>query len=1252
MANPALVRSCVPVFLMTLLLCVAGGGERMQRAADVAGRSNHMAWLGRGKCRATRGSDTNKRVKSYRLFLASSEHACLHTCLGDRLCNAAEWIKIKTLRATPPIAPGAGLTTNLECPGGPTKQFHNQVVNAQGHVGDEMVALISVIKAVRLHQCAALCLASADCGGYSFKSVKALADRQCNLYTDSGVAGQLDTAHRWFTSVRASDCQPLAQGPTSPAVTTAQAHPNCHLLRSPVVTHGHFGKGEGQNSTQRRKRGAHCFGKRRAPSSPQMTNDALVDTLPADANHDARATIATSASGGATPSVAALAGTAKVLNTPATVDITTRIIATTATTTNATNNTTTAASPTTTATKTTTTTTTTTIMPLLYQPEPCVVDQFTDYFGHDLPSGKFQAAGVKQCISQCQLRHECTYFTFNWGFCFLKASSAGRIPSQTGTSGSCAKPVGVELAQLEFDCTLETGFDYYGNDLINGGVPAESTSDCTALCRQRVDCSAFTFAWGTCWLKSAHIGRIAQPFSTGGRCSYTFVTTTTTNMITTSTSTTTTATTTTTTTTTVTSTTMKTTTVTTTTVTSSTSSQTSSSTATVSSTSSSTHILPPPTTTTTTTIPTTTTTTTVSSTSTSSSLFVYGDPWCFEEQGIVMQGNDLIHGGFEAVSSRQCETHCIQIADCTHYTYISSEGLCFLKDRSAPRTFVPLDTSGTCVKTYTSAASCKKVVTTVTTKVIVSALNEDATWETYTTAPIELGEVATALVNDHIYLVGEGSKATLRYSLENKSWVSLPTRPFVGSHHAAVAFGNKVLLFGGFVGGFKGMRGVQAFDVDSLKWATLAPIPYGTVGSASGVLIEGQVYVCGGLDTTRWESTPKCAKYNPMENKWAGIANMLVGVNHHAAGTDGTNMYIFGGRTNQKNLPSNGIASVQVYNPHTNTWQNGPEMVFGRSGMGAAPFLSGLFYIFGGEETQHTVSNRNSKTFKQVHTFKPATGIWGVAPNMPLPVHGCYPISDIARQRIYVVGGGPSIGRSMTGYFQVLHVPGVASKIQATTTSIEHLACAVLRTPVANTELVCQEDSVISEVQFAKLGRPIGSCGGYTSMAKCSVDLALAVKMACVGKKSCVLRAEQYGAVCAGANTLAVQVKCTSVGGKAEVAGSSTNMFEKVGQGCCRTASAGTGSYTKAKAKTLQVCEGKCLKSTRCVGIEYDDTNINSCELHLEAVTKISVSSVCSKNVCLSRTAHAKDPEPTLKLQQCGYHHAPVLESLLPLQQL
>ena len=60
-----------------------------------------------------------------------------------------------------------------------------------------------------------------------------------------------------------------------------------------------------------------------------------------------------------------------------------------------------------------------------------------------------------------------------------------------------------------------------------------------------------------------------------------------------------------------------------------------------------------------------------------------------------------------------------------------------------------------------------------------------------------------------------------------------------------------------------------------------------------------------------------------MTKKWAVLRDMIQGVDHAAAATDGKSMYVFGGRHTGKNSPSKGITLVQIYSPATDEWTHG-----------------------------------------------------------------------------------------------------------------------------------------------------------------------------------------------------------------------------------------------------------------------------------------------------------------------------------------
>ncbi|RHZ16159.1 hypothetical protein DYB26_011146 [Aphanomyces astaci] len=138
---------------------------------------------------------------------------------------------------------------------------------------------------------------------------------------------------------------------------------------------------------------------------------------------------------------------------------------------------------------------TTTSRPLPGQCYPPVQD--IDYAGMDVATipGSSSAA---QCCDACSLFPSCNVYVFYQGNCYLK-SAKGR---------SSALPGAVASARSTFAPTcaaIEDNVDFPGGDLI---AAAKSTAEeCCDVCRATSGCALFTWAWGTCYLKSTQGAR-------------------------------------------------------------------------------------------------------------------------------------------------------------------------------------------------------------------------------------------------------------------------------------------------------------------------------------------------------------------------------------------------------------------------------------------------------------------------------------------------------------------------------------------------------------------------------------------------------------------------------------------------------------------------------------------------------------------------------------------------------------------------
>jgi len=247
---------------------------------------------------------------------------------------------------------------------------------------------------------------------------------------------------------------------------------------------------------------------------------------------------------------------------------------------------------------------------------------------------------------------------------------------------------------------------------------------------------------------------------------------------------------------------------------------------------------------------------------------------------------------------------------------------------------------------------------------------------------------------------------------------TLSRRPFRGGHSGVAVLGGKIYVISGFQ---DSARKLQIYDPAQNTWSLGPEVPWDGQGSPNVAVMGEKILVCGGLQPYDKHNHKECAKYDPRTNRWEFVAGMLLGVNHAAFGTDGQQLYVFGGRTNRVNSPGDGISTVQIYNDTADTWTFGPEMPVPRSGMGHAPLFNGDFYVIGGEAATRKEHVTSDFTYKLVHMYDPASRSWRRGPDLPIGLHGIYPVTDEPNNRIIVAGGAWREGKTKVDSTWVLH---------------------------------------------------------------------------------------------------------------------------------------------------------------------------------------------------------------------------------------
>ncbi len=288
-----------------------------------------------------------------------------------------------------------------------------------------------------------------------------------------------------------------------------------------------------------------------------------------------------------------------------------------------------------------------------------------------------------------------------------------------------------------------------------------------------------------------------------------------------------------------------------------------------------------------------------------------------------------------------------------------------------------------------------------------------------------LGEVAGGVIDGMIYVVGDNRDNTNIYDIEADSWSapSSPKRPYKGHHHTAEVFDGKLYLFGGENDNAEGK--VQIYDPVLDTWTTGTDMPWNG-SSCSSAVINGLIYVAGGIVDNLF-TTDQVAAYDPVMDSWsAPLAPMIDARNHAAAGTDGSMLYVLGGRgpgSGDTNVLANGFADIQIYDPVANTWVSSNDMgstlapmPIGRGGAGKAVYSAGEFYVFGGE-TLNGPGATPSGAYDRVDVYDPVSNTWRLEAAMPTARHGSFPV--LFESRIFLPAGATQSGNGVSSILEV-----------------------------------------------------------------------------------------------------------------------------------------------------------------------------------------------------------------------------------------
>ena len=266
-------------------------------------------------------------------------------------------------------------------------------------------------------------------------------------------------------------------------------------------------------------------------------------------------------------------------------------------------------------------------------------------------------------------------------------------------------------------------------------------------------------------------------------------------------------------------------------------------------------------------------------------------------------------------------------------------------------------------------------------------------WVEHESMSMARSEHSAVLMRDEIVVVGGlvesgfGRSAVTggveAYDPASDVWRPLPELPSPRHHVMATVIDDRLLVIGGLAEtGFDPVD--TAWELRAGRWVDRASLPT-LVGSGAAVTLHRHVYVVGGVPSGG------LLRYDPAEDTWVTLTPPRLRREHLAAVVFAGEIWAIAGR-----WEGQAYRSTEIYDPASDAWRDGPNLVEARSGFGAT--VVGESIIVAGGEVFDPVMALSS-----VERFEVSTGEWTLAKALPDGLHG-NPLVAVGAT-VYLPGG-------------------------------------------------------------------------------------------------------------------------------------------------------------------------------------------------------------------------------------------------------
>jgi N-acetylneuraminic acid mutarotase len=288
-------------------------------------------------------------------------------------------------------------------------------------------------------------------------------------------------------------------------------------------------------------------------------------------------------------------------------------------------------------------------------------------------------------------------------------------------------------------------------------------------------------------------------------------------------------------------------------------------------------------------------------------------------------------------------------------------------------------------------------------------------WQQLQDMPVAKWEPASLLVDGKLYVLGGyenyimSSKRLHVFDPETGNWTKLQDMPSALSHVNLVP-GESGFWF---AGGMKDKVHPGKDHIISEVWHynleldryTAAPLLPGHRAGGGLARVADNLHYISGLMADRDTDSPDhwildlAAWSNGERAEWIDAAPLPLPRNQLSVAVLNDEIYVIGGQLNhdKQQLDQN---NVDIYDPKSDTWREGPSLPYGHSHSEGATFVhNNMIWMIGGH---HTPAGEKKGFCGDVLTLV-AGANWQISSKLPKPISS--PAASIVGNRLYVAGG-------------------------------------------------------------------------------------------------------------------------------------------------------------------------------------------------------------------------------------------------------